>query len=168
MKLGGNNAHIVTDDADIDAAVDTAVFGSFVHQGWSDTSSIRMSTTSTSRNLPNGQKGSRSVAPTIRAVGPIIGESQCDQMIQYVEETIDARATLETGSETIDLDGVDDSLVVAPTVLSDVANDMTAACNEHFGPIAPIISFSGIDEAIELAKRPSTVFPDRFTPAMWA
>ena len=102
------------------------------------------------------------------AVGPIIGESQCDQMIQYVEETIDARATLETGSETIDLDGVDDSLVVAPTVLSDVANDMTAACNEHFGPIAPIISFSGIDEAIELAKRPSTVFPDRFTPAMWA
>ena len=54
--------------------------------------------------------------------------------------------------ETLDYDGVDDSLVVEPTVLSDVTNDMPAACNEHFGPIAPVIPFSDIDEAVAIAN----------------
>jgi aldehyde dehydrogenase (NAD+) len=85
-------------------------------------------------------------------VGPIINESQRDQILQFVEDTVDQGATLETGGETVDVDGVEDSLVVAPTVLSDATNDMTAACNEHFGPVAPIIPFSDDEEAIELAN----------------
>lgn len=158
MELGGNNAHIVTDDADIDAAVDAAVFGSFVHQGQVCISINRhlvhedvydeyvAKLTERAEGLPVGS------AHDQVAVGPIIDESQRGQMLTYVEETISAGATLETGGETVDLDGVDDSLVVAPTVLSDVTNDMTAACNEHFGPIAPVVSFSSIDEAVELAN----------------
>ena len=63
-----------------------------------------------------------------------------------------AEATVETGGGTVDLDGVEDSLVVEPTVLSGVTNDMAAACNEHFGPIAPVIPFSEVDEAVELAN----------------
>ncbi|GAD53009.1 aldehyde dehydrogenase [Halarchaeum acidiphilum MH1-52-1] len=73
-------------------------------------------------------------------------------MLGYVEETIEAGATLETGGETAEIDGSDDSLVVKPTVLSDVTNDMPAAANEHFGPIAPVIPFSDVDEAVELAN----------------
>lgn len=73
-------------------------------------------------------------------------------MLGYVEETVAAGATLETGGSTADLDGVDDSLVVQPTVLSGVTNDMAAARNEHFGPIAPVIPFSDVDEAVELAN----------------
>jgi len=48
------------------------------------------------------------------------------------------------------MDGVEDSLLVAPTVLSGVTNDMSAACFEHFGPIAPVIPFSDVDEAVEI------------------
>ncbi|WP_408960213.1 aldehyde dehydrogenase family protein [Natrinema sp. 74] len=157
MELGGNNAHIVTDDADIDAVIDAAVFGSFVHQGQVCISINRHlvhedvydeyveKLTERAESLP---VGSAHDPDTI--VGPIIDESQRDEILEYVEETIDQGATLETGGETVDLEGVDDSLVVAPTVLSDATNDMAAACNEHFGPIAPVIPFSDVDEAVEL------------------
>jgi aldehyde dehydrogenase (NAD+) len=158
MELGGNNAHIVTDEADLDAAVDAAVFGSFVHQGQVCISINRHlvhedvydeyveKLTERAENLPAGSAHEQVV------IGPIIDESQRDEMLEYVGRTVEAGATLETGGETVDLDGVDDSLVVAPTVLSDVDNDMPAACNEHFGPIAPVIPFSDVDEAVELAN----------------
>ncbi|MFC6905873.1 aldehyde dehydrogenase family protein [Halalkalicoccus tibetensis] len=157
MELGGNNAHIVTADADVEAAVDSAVFGSFVHQGQVCMSINRHLVhedvyddyvdhlADRAASLPVG-----SAHEDDTVVAPIIDEGQRDEMLKYVEETIDAGATLETGGETVEMDGVDDSLLVAPTVLSDVDNDMAAACNEHFGPIAPVIPFSDVDEAVEL------------------
>ncbi|WP_222916131.1 aldehyde dehydrogenase family protein [Natrinema sp. SYSU A 869] len=157
MELGGNNAHIVTADADVEAAVDSAAFGSFVHQGQVCISINRHLVhedvydeyvdllTDRAASLPVG-----SAHDPDTVVGPIIDESQRDEMLGYVEETVDDGATLETGGETVELDGVDDSLVVAPTVLSDATNDMAAACNEHFGPIAPVVPFSDVKEAIEL------------------
>ncbi|MFC7167087.1 aldehyde dehydrogenase family protein [Halospeciosus flavus] len=159
MELGGNNAHVVTADADLDRAVDAAVFGSFVHQGQVCISINRHLVhedvydeyverlAERAADLPTG-----SAHDDETVVGPIVDESQRDEMLEYVEETLDAGATLETGGGTVDLDGVDDSLVVEPTVLSDVTNDMAAACNEHFGPIAPVVPFSDVDEAVELAN----------------
>ena len=158
MELGGNNAHIVTADADIDAAVDAAVFGSFFHQGQICISINRhlvhediydeyvAKLTERAEQLPAGS------AHDEVAVGPIIDESQRDEMLEYVEQTLETGATLETGGETVELDDVEDSLVVKPTVISDVANDMASACNEHFGPIAPVIPFADVDEAVELAN----------------
>ncbi|GAB7013350.1 aldehyde dehydrogenase family protein [Halolamina salina] len=159
MELGGNNAHVVTGDADLDRAIDGAVFGSFVHQGQVCISINRHIVhesvydeyverlTERAEELPVGSAHDEGTV-----VGPIIDESQRDEMLDYVERTVEAGATLETGGETVDLEGVDDSLVVAPTVLSDVTMEMPAACNEHFGPIAPVIPFSTVDEAIELAN----------------
>ncbi|NIC00624.1 aldehyde dehydrogenase family protein [Halobacterium sp. R2-5] len=159
MELGGNNAFVVTEDADLDRAVDAATFGSFVHQGQVCISINRHvvhedvydeyveKLTERAEELA---VGSAHEGGTV--VGPIIDESQRDEMLEYVEETVEAGATLETGGETADIDGVDDSLVVEPTVLSDVTNDMAAACNEHFGPIAPVIPFSDVDEAVEIAN----------------
>ncbi|SFR63528.1 aldehyde dehydrogenase family protein [Halogeometricum limi] len=158
MELGGNNAHVVTADADVDAAVDSAVFGSFVHQGQVCISINRHVVHESvydeyverlverAEGLPTG---SAHDADTV--VGPIVDESQRDEMLNYVEETVDAGATLETGGGTVDV-GVEDSLVVEPTVLSGVTNEMAAACNEHFGPIAPVIPFSDVDEAVAIAN----------------
>ncbi|SEW14122.1 aldehyde dehydrogenase family protein [Natrinema salifodinae] len=157
MELGGNNGHIVTADADVEAAVDSGTFGSFVHQGQVCISINRHIVhedvydeyverlAERAESLPAG-----SAHDPDTVVGPIIDGSQRDEMLGYVEETVNAGATLETGGETVEIEGVDDSLVVAPTVLSDVTNDMAAACNEHFGPIAPVIPFSDIDEAVEI------------------
>jgi aldehyde dehydrogenase (NAD+) len=159
MELGGNNAHVVTADADLDRAIDAAVFGSFVHQGQVCISINRHIVheavyeeyvdrlVERAEALPVG-----SAHDPETVVGPIIDESQRDEMLEYVEESIDAGATLETGGGTVAIEGVDDSLVVEPTVLSDVTNDMPAACFEHFGPIAPVISVADIDEAVAVAN----------------
>jgi aldehyde dehydrogenase (NAD+) len=157
LELGGNNGHIVTADADLERAVDAAVFGSFVHQGQVCISINRhivhedvydeyvQKLTERAESLPVG-----SAQDEDTVVAPIIDESLRDEMLGYVEETVDAGATLETGGETVEMEGVEDSLLVAPTVLSDVTNDMSAACFEHFGPIAPVIPFSDVDEAIDI------------------
>ncbi|MDJ1433841.1 aldehyde dehydrogenase family protein [Halostagnicola sp. A-GB9-2] len=159
MELGGNNAFIVTRDADLDNALDAATFASFVHQGQVCISINRHIVhediydeyverlTERAEELITG-----SAHKPDTDVGPIIDESQRDEMLEYVESTIEAGATLETGGEIVNIDDVDDSLVVAPTVLSDVTNEMSAACNEHFGPIAPVIPFSDVDEAVEIAN----------------
>jgi aldehyde dehydrogenase (NAD+) len=158
MELGGNNAHIVTADADLDQAVDAGVFGSFAHQGQVCISINRHLVheeiydeyvermTERAEALPAGSAHEHVV------VGPIIDESQRDEILDYVERTVEAGATLETGGGTVDVDGVEDSLVVEPTVLSEVTNDMAAACNEHFGPVVPVIPFSDVDEAVEIAN----------------
>ncbi len=152
MELGGNNPFVVTEEADVDAAVDSAVFGSFLHQGQICISINRHlvheslydeyveQLAERAAELPIGDPRERE-----NVVGPIIDESQRDQILEYIEQTVDQGATLETG-------GDHDDLFVEPTVLSDATNDMAAACNEHFGPVAPVIPFSSEDEAIEMAN----------------
>jgi aldehyde dehydrogenase (NAD+) len=158
MELGGNNAHIVTADADLAEAVNAGVFGSFGHQGQVCISINRHLVhedvydeyvdriTERAENLPAGSVHEHVV------VGPIIDETQRDEILEYVERTVEAGATLKTGGGMVEVDGVEDSLVVEPTVLSDVTNEMAAACNEHFGPVVPVIPFSDVDEAVALAN----------------
>ncbi|GCF15175.1 aldehyde dehydrogenase [Haloarcula mannanilytica] len=159
MELGGNNPFVVTSDADVDRAVDAATFGSFVHQGQVCISINRHIVHEDIYDEYVQKLTERAGSLTIGSahdpqteVGPIIDESQRDEMLDYVHQTIDAGATLETGGETAAIDGVEDSLVVKPTVLSGVTNDMAAAANEHFGPIAPVIPFTDVDEAVEIAN----------------
>jgi len=152
LELGGNNPHVVLEDADLDDAVDAGVFGTFwnqgqvcisinrhlVHESIYDEYAERLA--ERAAELPIGDPLDDDVV-----IGPIINEAQRDEMLEYVEQTVEEGATLETG-------GGHDGLFVEPTVLTDVTNDMTAACNEHFGPIAPIVPFSRDEEAIELAN----------------
>jgi aldehyde dehydrogenase (NAD+) len=159
MELGGNNPFVVTADADVDAAVDSAVFGSFLHQGQICISINRHlvhedvydeyveQLAERAASLPIGDPRERE-----NVVGPVIDEGQRDQILAYVEQTVEQGATLETGGETVSTDEAADSLYVEPTVLSEATNDMAAACNEHFGPVAPVIPFADEDEAVELAN----------------
>ncbi|ELZ13629.1 aldehyde dehydrogenase [Halovivax asiaticus JCM 14624] len=152
LELGGNNVHVVTENADLDRAVDGGVFGSFLHQGQACISINRHlvheslydeyvdALADRAANLPAGDPRDEETV-----IGPIIDESQRDQMLEFVTESVDAGATVETGGES-------DGLLVEPTVLSDASNDMAAACNEHFGPIAPIIPYADDAEAIDLAN----------------
>ncbi|WP_265109800.1 aldehyde dehydrogenase family protein [Halosolutus halophilus] len=152
LELGGNNVHVVTENADIDRAVDGGVFGSFLHQGQACISINRHlvhedlyddyvdALADRATSLPTGDP---TADDTI--IGPVIDETQRDTMLEFVQDSIDAGATVETG-------GDHDGLIVEPTVLSDAENDMAAACNEHFGPIAPVVPYSSDAEAIELAN----------------
>ncbi len=151
LELGGNNPQIVLDNADLDLAVDAAVFGSFFHQGQIcisinrhlvheslyDEYVERLAARTEELEVGDPAEGAD--------VGPIINEQQRDAMVEYVEESVADGAEIVAG-------GGHEDLFVEPTVLRGVTNDMTVSCNEHFGPIAPVIPFSDEDEAVELAN----------------
>jgi benzaldehyde dehydrogenase (NAD) len=150
LELGGNSALIVLDDADLDAAVSAGAFGSFNHAG-----QICMAT---SRHLVHHdivEDYARVLAahaeklpvgdPTgAVAVGPIIDAGQRDRVHELVTTSVDAGAALLTG-------GTYEGLFYRPTVLADVTPDVPAFSAEIFGPVAPVIPFRDLDEAVRLA-----------------
>jgi benzaldehyde dehydrogenase (NAD) len=152
LELGGNNALIVLPDADLDKAISAAAFGSFMHQGQicmttgrhlvhesiADEYTSRLATIAT--NVPVGDPASGQVA-----LGPIIDANQRDKVHSIVTASVDAGAHLAAG-------GTYDQLFYQPTVLDQVTPDMPAWAEEIFGPVAPIIRFSTVDEAAEIAS----------------
>jgi len=152
LELGGNGPNVVTADADVAQAARAGAVGSFTHQGQVcisinrhvvhedvyDEYVERLVEHAESLSLGNP-------AESDADLGPIVNEGQRDEILDYVERTVEAGATLETGGEA-------DDLFVEPTVLSGVTNEMAAACNEHFGPVAPVIPVSSTEEAIEIAN----------------
>jgi benzaldehyde dehydrogenase (NAD) len=150
LELGGNSALIVLDDADLDKAASAGAWGSFLHQG-----QICMTTgrhlvheavyddyvsrlAAKANHLPVGN-------PTGQvALGPIIDERQRDKIHGLVTSSVDAGARLAAG-------GTYEGLFYQPTVLADVEPSMPAYANEVFGPVAPVVRFSTVDEAAKLA-----------------
>lgn len=151
LELGGNSAMIVLDDADLDKAASAGAWGSFLHQG-----QICMTTgrhlvadsvyddyvarlAEKASHLPVGDPASGQVA-----LGPIIDERQRDKVHGLVTASVEAGAKLAAG-------GTYEGLFYKPTVLADVAPSMPAYANEVFGPVAPVVRFSDLDEAAKLA-----------------
>lgn len=152
LELGGNSALIVMDDVDLERAVSVGAFGSFMHQG-----QICMTTgrhlvderiaedyaralAEHANRLPVGDPMSGAVA-----LGPLIDATQRDRVHQMVTDTVAAGATLAAG-------GTFESLFYRPTVLTDVPRSAPAYADEVFGPVAPIVPFSSLDEAVALAS----------------
>ncbi|MGV3712870.1 benzaldehyde dehydrogenase [Pseudolysinimonas sp.] len=151
LELGGNNALVVLEDADVEAAASAGAWGSFLHQG-----QICMTTgrhivheslydryvellTEKASHLPAG-------APSTGApLGPIIDERQRDKVHAIVTDSVAAGARLTAG-------GTYESLFYAPTVLADISVDHPAFAEEIFGPVAPIIKFSNDDELVQLVN----------------
>ena len=151
LELGGNSALIVLDDADIDRAVSAGAWGSYFHQGQicmaasrhlvqesiADAYVARLA--ETARRLPVGDPAKQEVV-----LGPMIDERQRDRVHEFVTTSVDAGARLAAG-------GSYQALFYQPTVLADVTPGMAAYDNEIFGPVAPVIRFSTLDEAAALA-----------------
>lgn len=153
LELGGNNAIIVLDDADVDAASSSGAWGSFLHQG-----QICMQT---GRHLVHrsiaAQYAEKLAAraeklqvgdPHLSEVhlGPLINRKQCERVHAIVEESLRAGARALTGASHQDL-------FYRPTVLVNVTPDMAAFQEELFGPVAPVTVFDDDDEAVELVNR---------------
>lgn len=152
LELGGNNAMIVLPGADLAKAASAAAFGSFMHQG-----QICMTTgrhivhediydeyvaalTEKAEHLPVGDPAGGQAA-----LGPIIDENQIKKINGIVQDAVAAGARLTAG-------GTSEALFYRPTVLADVTPDNPAWTQEIFGPVAPVMKFSSIDEAVELAN----------------
>ena len=152
LELGGNNAFIVLDDADIEAAASAGAWGSFFHQGQICFTAGRhlvheriaedyvKALARHSQALKVGNPSTSEVH-----LGPLINERQAANVDRVVAETIARGARLVTG-------GTRQGLFFTPTVLSGVAPGMAAFDEEIFGPVAPITTFRDDAEAVSLAN----------------
>ncbi len=152
LELGGNNALVVLGDVDLDRAVNAAAFGSFRHQG-----QICMAI---GRHIVSDKIADEFVAklaekaaairvgnPSTDAVdlGPIIDERQRDRVHSLVQASVNEGARVAAGGEY-------EGLFYRPTVLDQVGAGSPAYASEVFGPVAPVIRFSSLDEAAALAS----------------
>lgn len=152
LELGGKDPLIVLEDADLNRAIDATVFGAFMHQGQICMSAERIIVhESLADNLIRGVTARAEALKTGdpgdigNIIGPIINKKQLDNIHEQVTEARERGATVHTGGEF-------DGLFYKPTVISDVTRDMRIFNEETFGPVAPFITFSSDDEAVEIAN----------------
>jgi benzaldehyde dehydrogenase (NAD) len=152
LELGGNNAFIVLDDADLDAATAAGAFSAFQFQG--------QVCFAAGRHIVHESLASdyvdalRDKAQQLRMgdpyredvqLGPIVNEKQVKRVDDIVRRSVDGGARLVTG-------GSHEGLFYQPTVLADVTQDLPAWTDEIFGPVAPVTSFRTDEEALALAN----------------
>ncbi|WP_329365768.1 aldehyde dehydrogenase family protein [Streptomyces sp. NBC_01483] len=152
LELGGNSALVVLEDADIDYAVDAAVFSRYVHQGQVcmaanrvlvDRSIADEFTEKFVAKVRTLKVGDPSDPQTI--IGPVINSSQADSLTGAVDQAIAEGATaLVRGATTDNL--------VEPTVLTDLPADSAILQQEIFGPVALLVPFDGEEEAVRIVN----------------
>lgn len=152
LELGGNNVFVVLDDADIDRAVESAVYSKFYHQGQICMSTNRILVAESIHDafLEKFVERVRALKfgnpnESDTQVGPLIDHDQVERILDQIKQTVDAGAKVQVGGNA-------DGNVLEPTVVSGVTNDMPLAKNEIFGPVAVVISFKDDAEALKLSN----------------
>jgi alpha-ketoglutaric semialdehyde dehydrogenase len=155
LELGGKNAIIVMDDADLDLAVDGIVWSAFGTTGQRCTAASRVII----HEAAYGELQRRLVAATERLrlgpgwedstdVGPLINQAALDKVSRYTEIGKDEGAKLLTGGEAVSGSG----FFYRPTVFADVEAGMRIAQEEIFGPTTALIPVGSFEEAVAAAN----------------
>jgi acyl-CoA reductase-like NAD-dependent aldehyde dehydrogenase len=153
MELGGNDAMIVLADSDLEKAVESVVLGRLargngqiccavkrifveapIFDQFADLLAKRAKTLKVGDQLQEDTD-----------VGPLINEEAAKEVENFVNGAIQAGAKLRAG-------GHRRNAFMEPTVLTDVSVDMPMFREEVFGPVAPLVSFTSVEEAIRMAN----------------
>jgi acyl-CoA reductase-like NAD-dependent aldehyde dehydrogenase len=159
LECGGKSANIVLEDADMDLAVDGALYAIFYHQGQCCEAGSRLF-------LPETIKEEfirRMVEKTTRIrlgdpmdpktdMGPVISERQRERVMGFIRSGSEEGATLTTGGHQPETPGLARGFFVEPTIFTGVRNSMTIAREEIFGPVLSVISYGSVDEAVSMAN----------------
>ncbi|HEY3726278.1 MAG TPA: aldehyde dehydrogenase family protein [Solirubrobacteraceae bacterium] len=155
LELGGHNPLIVASDADLEGAVGAAYAGAFGSAGQKCTATRRIYVHSAVYDEFRGALLDRIAAGKVgdpadpeTEVGPIVNESQFDDVMAGIARGRDEGATVIAGGERAD----PDAYLIPPTVFEDVADDAFLSCEEVFGPVTSLYRFDSLDEAIERAN----------------
>ncbi|MEY3703476.1 MAG: hypothetical protein RLZZ561_1096 [Pseudomonadota bacterium] len=158
QELGGKSPNIVLPGSDLPAVLPATVSGVFINSGQSCISPARIlvhkdqeaEAVSVIKNLmasvPVGdplQEGGH--------IGPVVNKTQYEKIQGLIQSGIDEGATLETGGTGLPAN-VNRGYYVKPTVFSGVTPDMRIAREEIFGPVAAVMTYADLDEAIEIAN----------------
>jgi len=154
LELGGKNAMVVRPDADLDLAVDGAIFGAFGTSGQRCTSTSRL----ISHPDVAGELVDRIVkrAGELRLgdpqdpavdVGPVINASSVERIAGMVAAAVDEGAAVACGGQQLDVAGCGGAFY-APTVLTGVRPEHRVAREEVFGPVLAVLEVADLDDAL--------------------
>lgn len=159
LEMGGKNAVIVDEDADLELAAEGILWGAFGTTGQRCTATSRVVVhrsaqqqlverlVSGARALKLGNGLDQGVT-----VGPLVSEGQRKIVQEYVETGKNEGATLLCGGNIATGDGLDNGFFHEPTVFDNVTADMRIAQEEIFGPVLSIIPVDSLEEAFEVVN----------------
>ena len=157
LELGGSDAYLVLEDADLESAAETCVQSRLINNGQSCIAAKRfillesiadeftelfkakMSSRITGSPLENGSQ-----------LGPMARKDLRDELHQAVQKNIEAGANCILGGEIPDFPG--NHAFYTPTILTGIKKGMPAYEEETFGPVASMIRAADIEEAIYIAN----------------
>ncbi|MGH9091718.1 MAG: aldehyde dehydrogenase family protein [Acidimicrobiales bacterium] len=158
LELGGKSANVLLEDADLDAAVPSGVFGCFINSGQTCSALTRMvvprSRLAEVEEKAAAAAGGYAVGSSLDAgtlLGPLVSAAQRDRVLGYVRTGIEEGAKLVTGGPEAP-EGLGTGYFVRPTVFSEVTSDMTVAQEEIFGPVLVILPYDTEEEAVRIAN----------------
>jgi aldehyde dehydrogenase (NAD+) len=160
LEMGGKNAIIVMDDADLDNAVEGATWGAFGTSGQRCTASSRL--------VVHKKVYKKFAAMLVERVeklrvgngldpktdvGPVINEQAMDKILGYIQigDKVD-NATLACGGQRLTRGAHAKGFFIEPTVFTNVGPKMRIAQEEIFGPVTCVIPFDTLDEAIDIVN----------------
>ncbi len=155
LELGGKNPVVVFDDANLDRALDAAVFMIYSLNGERCTSSSRLLI---QRSVAaefkqklvqrvNALRVGHPLDPTTE-IGPLIHQTHFDKVMSYMDVARQDGATVAAGGERLGNDG----WFVKPTLFTDAKTTMRISQEEIFGPVLTMIEFDTEEEALEIAN----------------
>jgi len=159
LEMGGKNIQIVMDDANLELAVDGALWGSFGTTGQRCTATSRIicqkgiyekfvdALAKRAESLKIGNGLDESVQ-----MGPCVNKGQLETVLSYIEIGKNEGATLLSGGEKLSGGDYDKGFFVKPTIFGDVTQKMRIWKEEIFGPVVGVGVFDTLDQAIEMAN----------------
>jgi aldehyde dehydrogenase (NAD+) len=159
LEMGGKNAMIVLDDANLDLALDGAVWGAFGTTGQRCTATSRIllqrgiAAEFTRRLMARAGKLKVGNGLDEEAeVGPQVNAQQIETSAKYVEIALGEGANLLTGGHALTEGSFANGTFFEPTVFGGVSASMRIAREEVFGPVVSLLEFDTFEEAIEIAN----------------
>jgi aldehyde dehydrogenase (NAD+) len=159
LEMGGKNAQIVLDDANLDLALDGALWGAFGTTGQRCTATSRIllqkgiAAEFTARFVARAAalKVGNGLDESVE-VGPQVNPRQIETSTKYVEIALGEGARLLTGGHALTEGAYSKGNYFEPTVLAGITPTMRIAREEVFGPVVSLLEFDTFEEAIEIAN----------------
>ncbi|MBZ4187712.1 aldehyde dehydrogenase family protein [Niabella beijingensis] len=158
LELGGKSPNIILDDAILEQAIPTAVFGAYMNSGQACIAPTRLLVPES--QLEKVNEIARVTAEQVVVglpqnentnVGPMVSVKQFERVQNYIKIRLEEGASLLVGGIGKP-DGLEDGNFVKATIFTNVKNDMTIAQEEIFGPVLSIIPYKTDEEAISIAN----------------
>ena len=159
-EMGGKNAIIVMDDANLDLAVEGAIWGGFGTTGQRCTAASRVvvhrkvyhkfiekfKNAASRLKIGNGLKKDTDV-------GPVVNESQFNKILKYIDIGKEEGAKLLLGGKPYRKGNCSKGYFIEPTIFGDAAPEMRIAQEEIFGPVVSVIKAEDLEDAIQIVNR---------------